>query len=87
MRGLTEAMMNQPEERLTRQDKINRVAVSLHQATGKSYNEIADVLDERADDPQIQAMAAKPAKVDDVTADELRAAASWAREYAARQGE
>ena len=73
-------LMNQPETELDRQEKINRVAVSLHQQTGKSYNDIADVLEQRADDPTIQAMAEKPAKVDGITADEIRAAAAYARQ-------
>jgi len=74
-------MMNQPEAKPTRQERINGVACLVKDQTHKTYSETADALEAKAE--QVTTMVAKHAGLDSVTADEVRAAAAYLRQMAA----
>lgn len=76
-------LMNQPEPEPTRQGRINAAALRVAEQTGKGYEATADMLNAKADSPQVLAALAKGAGLEDVTVDEAREAVACLRRYAA----
>lgn len=65
----------------TRQDLINAVAVRLTRQARQpaTAEQVAELLDARADETAIQSLASKHSGLDDVTPDEIRLAAQYLR--------